>query len=191
MGSWLYRPFSHPLPLRSPLHRTPSPKVSGNPVKFDLVIPVYCTDPLFQAWWMDDQGTVSPDKVPIRETWEALETLVESAIVRSIGVSNFQAQALYDLMTYSKHPVSSLQIEHHPYLVQAELVKMAQENGIAVTAYSSFGPQSFLELPPAFSKKAKDITLLFNAEPVKRAASEHKVTPAQVLLRWATQRYTT
>lgn len=139
---------------------------------------------------MDDAGTVKPAKVPIRETWESMEQLVDDGIARSIGVSNFQAQMLYDIMTYAKRPISSLQIEHHPYLVQPELVQMAQENGITVTAYSSFGPQSFLELPSAFSKRAKDIPLLFDAEPVKAAAAKHNVTPAQVLLRWATQRYT-
>ncbi|RKU42415.1 NAD(P)H-dependent D-xylose reductase (XR) [Coniochaeta pulveracea] len=142
----------------------------------------------YPAWWMDDAGTVSPDKVPIRETWEAMEELVDTGLARSIGVSNFQAQALYDIMTYAKHPISALQIEHHPYLVQAELLQMARENKIAVTAYSSFGPQSFLELPPAFAKRAKNIPLLFDAEPVVNASAKYKVTPAQVLLRWATQR---
>lgn len=137
---------------------------------------------------MDDKGTVEPDNVSIRETWESMEQLVDGGIARSIGVSNFQAQMLYDIMTYAKHPISSLQIEHHPYLVQPELIRMAQENSIAVTAYSSFGPQSFLELPATFSKKAKEIPLLFDAEPIKRLAEKYGVTPPQVLLRWATQR---
>ncbi|KAL1864915.1 hypothetical protein VTK73DRAFT_5601 [Phialemonium thermophilum] len=142
----------------------------------------------YPAWWMDDAGTIELDKVPIRETWEALETVVDQGIARSIGVSNFQTQSLYDLLAYARHPVSSLQIEHHPYLVQPGLVAMAQEHGIAVTAYSSFGPQSFLELPGGFSQKAKVTTLLFDAEPVQAAARRCQVTPAQVLLRWATQR---
>ncbi|KAF1989340.1 Aldo/keto reductase [Aulographum hederae CBS 113979] len=142
----------------------------------------------YPAWWMDDAGTVSPAKVPIRETWEALETLVDEGIARSIGVSNFQAQLLYDMLTYVRHPISSLQIEHHPYLVQSELIQMAQENGIVVTAYSSFGPQSFRELPPTFSQRSKGIELLFDEGTVKGVAEKHGVTPAQVLLRWATQR---
>jgi D-xylose reductase len=74
------------------------------------------------------------------------------------------------MQTYARHPISALQIEHHPYLVQPELIQMAQENYIAVTAYSSFGPQSFLELPPAFRERAKDVTLLFDAPVVKGAA---------------------
>jgi len=45
---------------------------------------------------MDDEGTVTPDKVPIRETWEALEELVDAGVVKSIGVGNFSAQLLYD-----------------------------------------------------------------------------------------------
>lgn len=137
---------------------------------------------------MDETGTVTPDNVPIRETWEAMETLVDSGIAHSIGVSNFQAQSLYDIKTYARHPISALQIEHHPYLVQPELIQMVQENGIAVTAYSSFGPQSFVELPPAFSMRARGIPLLFEAAPVRVVAEKYGVSAARILLRWATQR---
>lgn len=142
----------------------------------------------FQAWWMDEAGTVQVDKVPIRETWEALEELVDIGLARGIGVSNFQSQMLYDILSYARHPLSSLQIEHHPYLAQEDLVAMARENNIAVTAYSSFGPQSFLELPSIFSKRAKGITPLLELERIKSIARRHNVTPAQLLLRWATQR---
>lgn len=62
---------------------------------------------------------------------------------------------------------------------------MCQENGIAVTAYSSFGPQSFLELK---NKRALDVGPLFENSAVTKAAQAHGKTPAQVLLRWATQR---
>jgi D-xylose reductase len=132
---------------------------------------------------------VSPDKVPIRDTWECLEAAVDSGIVKSIGVSNFSTQLLYDLLSYAKYPVSSLQIEHHPYLVQKDLIAMAQENDIVVTGYSSFGPASFLELPEAFRKRADAIEPLMNLPSIKEIAQAHSVTPAQVLLRWATQRF--
>lgn len=137
---------------------------------------------------MDDAGTVEEDRVPIRETWECLEQLVDEGVAKSIGVSNFQAQLLYDLASYARHPVSSLQIEHHPYLVQPGLLNVAHKLGIAVTGYSSFGPQSFLELPSEFSKKAKGITTLFEDGTIKGLAKKHGATPSQVLLRWATQR---
>ncbi|KAK9449617.1 NADP-dependent oxidoreductase domain-containing protein [Limtongia smithiae] len=143
----------------------------------------------FPAWWVDaERSAVALDKVPISETWKAMEEVVDLGIARSIGVSNFQAQLLYDVQSYARYPISALQIEHHPYLVQPQLILMAKENGIAITAYSSFGPQSFLELPEDFSSKAKAIGPLFESDVVKSLAEKYSKTPAQVLLRWATQR---
>lgn len=48
--------------------------------------------------------------------------------------------------------------------------------------------RSFLELPPAFSKRANNIPLLLDAEPVKVLWAKYNVTPAQILLRWEKQR---
>ncbi|ONH64907.1 putative NAD(P)H-dependent D-xylose reductase xyl1 [Cyberlindnera fabianii] len=143
----------------------------------------------FPAWWMDaDRTTVESARVPIRETWEALEEVVDLGIARSIGVSNFSAQSLYDIQTYNKYPISSLQIEHHPYLVQPELIQLCKEQNIIVTAYSSYGPQSFLELPGVFSELATEITPLLKHEAITAIADKYGKSPAQVLLRWSTQR---
>ncbi|KAL8865281.1 MAG: hypothetical protein Q9174_006971 [Haloplaca sp. 1 TL-2023] len=90
-----------------------------------------------------------------------------------------------DLLRYAKVRPATLQIEHHPYLMQEGLVKYAQEEGIAVTAYSSFGPQSFLEMD---MQQAKDAPLLLEHPTIKKIADSNGKTPAQVLLRWATQR---
>ncbi|KPI46096.1 putative NAD(P)H-dependent D-xylose xyl1 [Cyphellophora attinorum] len=159
-------------------------------IHFPVALEYISPDQLrYPAWWMDeDHKVIKTAKVPMHETWAAMEEVVDAGIARSIGISNAQAQTIYDIMTYARHPISSLQIEHHPYLVQPELIQMAQENGIIVTAYSSFGPQSFLELPPAFRERAKDMPLLFDVDVVKKAAERAGKTPAQILLRWATQR---
>jgi D-xylose reductase len=122
------------------------------------------------------------------ETWKALEELVDQGVVRSIGVSNFSTQLLYDLLSYARHPVSSLQVEHHPYLVQDTLITMAQEEGIAVTGYSTFGPQSFMELLPSFRARAENVPMLFDHPVIQKIAKAHGVSPGRVLLRWATQR---
>ncbi|KAI1201417.1 NAD(P)H-dependent D-xylose reductase [Nemania serpens] len=144
------------------------------------------------CFWTDEEHSkVTPlAKVPISETWKALEDMVQTpenpnGFVRSIGLSNFQSQLITDVLSYAKIPVSVLQIEHHPYLTQPQLIKLAQENNIAVTGYSSFGPQSFLELN---NKDALDTKSLFELDVVKSIAEKHGKTPSQVLLRWNTQR---
>ena len=114
-----------------------------------------------------------------------MEALVEKGLAKDIGVSNFRGVLLMDLLRYAKIVPATLQIEHHPYLVQDGLVKLAQKNGIAITAYSSFGPQSFLELD---IRKAKDTPLLLDHPVIKGIAEKHSKSTAQILLRWATQR---
>ena len=132
-----------------------------------------------------DGENVVPGKATIRETWTAMEALVQKGLCKSIGISNFNGALIMDLLRYAKIVPATLQIEHHPYLTQLGLVEFAQSQGIAVTAYSSFGPLSFLEMD---MKQAKDTPLLFENQAIKKIAEQHKKTPAQVLLRWATQR---
>ena len=72
--------------------------------------------------------------------------------------------------------------------MQPTLITLAQKLNIAVTAYSSFGPQSFRELPPAFSARTNDVALLWDVDVVQNAAARMGKTAAQVLLRWAMQR---
>ncbi|KAI9682286.1 MAG: NAD(P)H-dependent D-xylose reductase (XR) [Caeruleum heppii] len=133
----------------------------------------------------DDKGEVRPGKATIQETWTAMEKLVDEGLAKSIGISNFQGSLIIDLLRYARIRPATLQIEHHPYLTQPHLLQLAKSEGIAVTAYSSFGPQSFLEMD---MKKAKDTPLLFDNPTIKSVAEKYGKTPAQVLLRWATQR---
>jgi D-xylose reductase len=130
-------------------------------------------------------GDVQLSNATIQETWTAMESLVHKGLAKSIGISNFQGSLILDLLRYAKVRPATLQIEHHPYLVQPTLLQLAKSEGIAVTAYSSFGPQSFIELE---WQKAKDTPVLFEHSLVTAIAEKHKKTPAQTLLRWATQR---
>lgn len=135
--------------------------------------------------WDDENGGVSESKAPLHETWAAMESLKDKGLTKSIGVSNYNGALIMDVLRYATHPPAVNQIEHHPYLTQPGLVKLCQNNGIVITAYSSFGPASYIELD---FKSAKENPLLMENAVVKKAADAHGKTPAQVLLRWATQR---
>jgi D-xylose reductase len=135
--------------------------------------------------WTNAQGKIQHSKATIQETWTAMESLVDKKLARSIGVSNFSAQLLMDLLRYARIRPATLQIEHHPYLTQKTLVDYAQQEGLTVTAYSSFGPLSFIELQV---EKAQDTPRLFDHDVITSLATKYNRTPAQVLLRWATQR---
>ena len=135
--------------------------------------------------WFHEGDKLEYSNATTQQTWTAMESLVDKKLARSIGISNFNIQLIMDLLRYARIRPATLQIEHHPYLTQETLVQYAQKNGIAVTAYSSFGPLSFIELN---MQSAKDTPFLFDHATVKSIAEKHGKTPAQVLLRWATQR---
>ncbi len=137
------------------------------------------------GWQVDGKDEIRTSKASIQETWTAMEGVVAHGLARSIGVSNFQGQLLYDLLRYAKIPPATLQIEHHPYLVQPELLRLAAVEGVAVTAYSSFGPLSFEEFDMAH---AKALVPLLEEPTIVKLAAKYGKTSGQVLLRWATQR---
>jgi D-xylose reductase len=137
------------------------------------------------GWFYDGVSEVRWSKATNQETWGAMEKLVEKGLARSIGISNYQAQTIYDTLKYAKIRPATLQIELHPYLQQHDLVALAKAEGIAVTAYSSFGPTGFIETN---MDSAKTAAPLMQHDRIKAIAEKHGKTPAQILLRWATQR---
>jgi D-xylose reductase len=152
------------------------------PVALEYVDPEVRYPP---GWHYDDAGTeIRWSKATNEETWGAMEGLVEKGLAKSIGISNFQAQAIYDLLKYAKIRPATLQVELHPYHQQTELVSLAKAEGIALTAYSSFGPAGFMELDMDIAKSASP---LMQHEVFTGLASKYNKTAAQVLLRWATQ----
>lgn len=137
------------------------------------------------GFYCGDGDNFHYENVPLLETWKALEKLVQVGKIKSIGISNFSAAYILDLLRGATIKPAVLQVEHHPYLQQPRLIEFVQSQGIAITAYSSFGPQSFLELD---QKRALDTPTLFDHAIINKVADAHKKSPAQVLLRWATQR---
>lgn len=65
--------------------------------------------------------------------------MVNLGLVRSIGVSNFNAAQVRRLTEAARVPVSINQVELHASLQQRALVDACRELGVAVTAYSPLG----------------------------------------------------
>jgi len=133
--------------------------------------------------WYGDDGKVHLENSPIRETWEAMEELVDEGLVKNIGISNFNGSLVLDVLRYARISPQVLQVELHPYLTQDALVQLVKCHGIALTAYSSFGPQSYVQL-----NMGKSAQSLLQLDIIQNIGQKHGKTPAQVLLRWATQR---
>jgi len=131
--------------------------------------------------WPLKRGTCCPPdwtpKMRDTGTWRAMEDLYKEGKVKAIGVTNYSIRHLKQLMKSCRIKPMVNQVEFHPRLVQSELLQFCKKNGIAVQAYASLG-----------SGDAGQAESFFAFPPVQQAAKSHKVTPAQVLLRWALQK---
>ena len=158
-------------------------------IHFPIALQYVPLETRYPAGWFVDpnvsQPRMVPDSVPIRETWQAMEELVDSGLVRSIGISNFGVSLVRDLLSQCRIRPSVLQVESHPYLVQPKLIRFCKESSIAVTAFSPLGAPSYVPIGMATESDS-----VLNDAVVKRIASAHNRTVAQVVLRWGVQRGT-
>nr|QFR37187.1 aldo-keto reductase [Cyberlindnera americana] len=186
--SKLWNTFHHPNNVKTALDRTLKDLQLDYLDLFYIHFPIAQSFVPYEVSYPPGFGTTELmefEDVPIIETYRALEAAVEAGKVKSLGISNFSGALIQDLLRGAKIKPVALQIEHHPYLVQSRLVEYAQKSGLWVVAYSTFGPQSFIELD---HPKAKDLEALFVNPVITSIASAHGKQPSQVLLRWATQR---
>ena len=139
--------------------------------------------------WFNDPSSpdpkMIPSKIPLSDTWRAMELLKESGLVKHIGVCNYSSGLIHDLMNYCKIKPEVLQIESHPYLTQEKLIKLAQNYDLEVTAFSPLGSISYEELGGA-----KEEESLIRNETIISIAKELDITPAQLILSWALNRGT-
>lgn len=158
-------------------------------VHFPISLKYVSIEHRYPPGWLFDPGVdnpkMMPESVPIRDTWEAMEKLLESGLVRHIGISNFGCALIRDLLSYARIRPSVLQVESHPYLVQSKLLRYCQQERIAYTAFSPLGAGSYIPLGMATEGDS-----VLNEPIIKDIAATHYKTAAQVVLRWGVQRGT-
>lgn len=109
------------------------------------------------------------------EGWRAMEEAVEAGRVRAIGLSNFPAHKISEVMEVAKIKPAVLQVEINPYWNQHGLKAALAEMGLSDVVLEGWYPLGH-----------GDPALL--AEPVfAELAERYGKTPAQVILRWHLQ----
>jgi 2,5-diketo-D-gluconate reductase A len=103
--------------------------------------------------------------------WPGMERARELGYTRSIGVSNFSARELEQVLVVAASPPVVDQVQFSPFEYRRRLLKECERHHAVLEAYSPLGT----------GRHVADPTVKQIAEGVGR-------TPAQVLLRWCVQR---
>ncbi|MGN0070714.1 MAG: aldo/keto reductase [Atopobiaceae bacterium] len=106
-------------------------------------------------------------------TWRVLERELRRGRVRAIGVSNFDAARLQDLMSNSDIKPVLDQFQSNPYHQAQETLEFCQKQGIIFQAWSPL---------------AQGADELFAEPALKEIAAAHARSVAQIILRWQLQR---
>ncbi|TCD61637.1 hypothetical protein EIP91_008143 [Steccherinum ochraceum] len=114
--------------------------------------------------------TLQPSESPtFVETWKAMEKLLDTGKVKSIGVSNFSPKNLDILLPHAKVVPVTNQVEMHPLLPQLELLEYCRTKGIVITAYTPV---------------ARGSPDLFEHASLKKISARLKCEPVQVIMGW-------
>lgn len=108
-------------------------------------------------------------------TWKVLEGYVATGQLRAIGVSNYNADQLQDILDSATVPVAVNQIEYNPFSHDENVISFCHQRNITVEAWSPLGGGS----------GGKTV---FSDSTIQSIASSHGVSAAQVGLRWIVQR---
>ena len=85
--------------------------------------------------YMPDKNGERFRMVPINEFWPKMEKLVDKGLAKSIGVSNYNVQALCNLLSFCKIKPVANEIEFHPYFCQKKLKEFCDKENIAIISY--------------------------------------------------------
>ena len=109
----------------------------------------------------------------VYEGWRTLERFYEAGKIRAIGISNFDADRMIDLITFNKIKPCVNQIEMHLFCQRKNDRRWLEKYGLAPQAYAPLGQGRANEM--------------FENEVVKEIAAGHGKTPAQIALRFLVQ----
>ena len=109
----------------------------------------------------------------VKGSWKAMEDLHKEGKIRAIGVSNFEANHLEELMSYARIKPAVNQIETHAFFQQEKARQSLNKYGIQTEAWS----------PLAQGRNGH-----FTNETLAAIGEKHQKNNAQVSLRWHYQR---
>ena len=115
----------------------------------------------------------------IEGSWRAMEELYNAGKVRAIGVSNFTAEQIDELLSYAKVTPAVNQIEAHPFFQQFEAQEYLENKGIRMEAWSPLVGGNNLQ---------GENSNIFTNGTLVEIAEKHGKSSAQVVLRWVVQR---
>ena len=117
----------------------------------------------------------------IYEVWPKMEALVEKGLAKSIGVSNYNVQALCNLLSFCKIKPVVNEVEFNPYYFQKNLKEFCDKEDIAIIAYT---PLVSGIVARTYNDTHNDEYNPFKEQIIIDLAKKYIKTEGQIILNW-------
>ncbi|KAL1636187.1 hypothetical protein SLS58_009881 [Diplodia intermedia] len=118
------------------------------------------------------------------DTWGAMERLLGTGKVRSIGVSNFSKGEIDTLLREGSVAPAVHQMEGHLYLQQKEFNAWLRSKGIHVTQFSPLGNLNSFYREVSWSKTISHMDRIVDHPVLQEVAARYQKSPVQTALAW-------
>jgi diketogulonate reductase-like aldo/keto reductase len=110
------------------------------------------------------------ESVPLRDTFKALNELVEAGNIKMVGGSNFSLKQLKQAQKLSRTPIATNQVRYNLFDRRSEqdgMLEYCQRSGIILTAYEPLGKGGLL-----------------GHQKLQELSERQGVSPAQLAIHW-------
>ena len=119
--------------------------------------------------------------ISVKETWQKMEELVKSGLTKSIGVSNYNVENIFNILSICEIKAVVNEVEFNPYLYQKDLKEFCDKEEIVLFAYNPLVKGEYVDRNDAYNRNLdlfKDNTVCY----LNKKYPEYK--KGQIILSW-------
>ena len=138
---------------------------------------------LYLDHWPSCINFLNPEKtikIPVSTTWNKMEQLVSEGLTKFIGLSNYNVENIFNILSTCVIKPFALEVEFNPYLFQADLKTFCDKEDIKLIAYNPLARGEYCDKDYILENKLD----LFKENAIKFLAKEYNKTEAQIVLNW-------
>ena len=122
--------------------------------------------------------------ISVKDTWKKMEKLVEpkeQQLTKSIGISNYNAENIFNILSICNIKPVVNEVEFHPYLYQKDLKDLCDKENIVLFAYNPLAKGEYVDREYAFNRNLD----LFKENIICKTKDYNAdLTKGQILLNW-------
>ena len=119
--------------------------------------------------------------IPVKDTWKQMESLVDSKLTKSIGISNYNVENIFNILSVCRIKPVVNEVEFNPFLYQKDLKEFCDKENIVLFAYNPFVRGKYVDR--AFATE-KHLDIFAENIICQLKNSYSKFTKGQIILNW-------